>query len=422
MNKLVYKIILTICFLILFNLLHVSAQTPIIRQSENPFNVYFLTMPSLEKGTFKALVLLQMTYDKIRFLKRDESFIARYEISVEIMDGTDEVVERKFWTEEIVTESFEKTLISSDFFLEPLEFILRPGLYRYHISMKDMDSRKTFERKNSKIFPSYWAEIVGFSDLIYTAGFEETVDYNKLLPSSELMKISYRDGFSLHLKVFSADLQPLDISFEILDFFNKNIVPYHDDLSIKPTENIMDFRISFNGGRILPGTYLFRGIIKHPGRVPKEIIERFSFTWTDRPIDSYDFELSLEQMEYILTDEEKERVKNFDDTTKKIFFEQYWNSKDPTPDTQRNELLEEYFHRVEYSNQHFSFRSNPGWRTDRGEIYCLWGQPDIRVPGDLNFEQVPMEIWTYERAKKRFTFIDSNRTGRFRLYKVEDIR
>jgi len=38
-------------------------------------------------------------------------------------------------------------------------------------------------------------------------------------------------------------------------------------------------------------------------------------------------------------------------------------------------LGNEHYRRIAYGNEHFSF-GIPGWKTDRGHIYILWGPPD----------------------------------------------
>ena len=49
----------------------------------------------------------------------------------------------------------------------------------------------------------------------------------------------------------------------------------------------------------------------------------------------------------------------------------------PRPDTEVNEYLEEYYERMAYSNQHFA-SGIPGWKTDRGRIYIMFGPADGR--------------------------------------------
>jgi len=57
------------------------------------------------------------------------------------------------------------------------------------------------------------------------------------------------------------------------------------------------------------------------------------------------------------------------------FIEAFWQRRDPTPDTVENEFKEEHYRRIAYTNERFA-SGIPGWRTDRGRIYIIWGKPD----------------------------------------------
>src|SRR5450432_1710101 len=57
------------------------------------------------------------------------------------------------------------------------------------------------------------------------------------------------------------------------------------------------------------------------------------------------------------------------------FIEQFWLRRDPTPDTVENEFKEEHYERIAYANEHFA-AGVPGWKTDRGKMYIMYGKPD----------------------------------------------
>jgi GWxTD domain-containing protein len=57
------------------------------------------------------------------------------------------------------------------------------------------------------------------------------------------------------------------------------------------------------------------------------------------------------------------------------FIEQFWQRRDPTPDTEENEYKEEHYRRIAYANEHFA-AGIPGWKTDRGRIYIVYGPAD----------------------------------------------
>ncbi|KPK96110.1 hypothetical protein AMJ80_01845 [bacterium SM23_31] len=399
-----------------------TGQILVIQESSNPFNVYFLNFPSETPGSIRAIVLVQVSYNKMRFLKKGDMYVAKYEFSIEITDGNDNIVERKYWDQEFALQSFEETLDKNEIFLEHLEFDLKPGIYRYYAEMTDTDSRKSFYRRDSKVFPPYWVEIVGISDVVFTEGRDKNALFDNLIPfKEEEIKIDYFQGFSIRFQLFSADLKPVEFSWRLINFMKNKEILLSDSSMLEPTTHTTNISIFISGEEVPAGTYILYGLIKHPSGRKSEVLPRIKITWINLPISSFDINASLEQMMYILPDKDKNQIKNMSIEEKRSYFENFWNTKDPTPGTKRNELMEEYFRRVIYTNELFSFVNQPGWKTDRGRIFCIYGKPDRREPVEFNVQQVPQEIWTYYTARKIFTFADNNRNGDYKLISEEDI-
>jgi GWxTD domain-containing protein len=83
-----------------------------------------------------------------------------------------------------------------------------------------------------------------------------------------------------------------------------------------------------------------------------------------------------EDVVYIISDEERKAFKQLsNDEERDQFIEAFWQRRDPTPDTEENEFKEEHYRRIEYANEHFA-AGLPGWKTDRGRIYIMYGAAD----------------------------------------------
>src|SRR5215472_13441280 len=83
-----------------------------------------------------------------------------------------------------------------------------------------------------------------------------------------------------------------------------------------------------------------------------------------------------EDVAYIITDEERAAFRQLsNDEERDNFIEAFWQRRDPTPDTEENEYKEEHYQRIAYANEHFA-AGVPGWKTDRGRIYIVFGKPD----------------------------------------------
>jgi GWxTD domain-containing protein len=83
-----------------------------------------------------------------------------------------------------------------------------------------------------------------------------------------------------------------------------------------------------------------------------------------------------EDVRWIITDEERSAFKQLsNDEERDQFIEAFWQRRDPTPDTIENEFKEEHYRRIAYANEHFA-AGIPGWKTDRGRMYIMYGPPD----------------------------------------------
>ena len=83
-----------------------------------------------------------------------------------------------------------------------------------------------------------------------------------------------------------------------------------------------------------------------------------------------------EDVRWIITGEEMTAFKQLsNDEERDQFIEQFWLRRDPTPDTPENEYKEEHYRRIAYANEHFA-SGIPGWRSDRGRIYIVYGPAD----------------------------------------------
>ena len=126
-------------------------------------------------------------------------------------------------------------------------------------------------------------------------------------------------------------------------------------------------------------------------------------------------EQSVEVLRYIATQQENDEIgKLSDEGARKAYWDAFWKRRDPTPDTPENEARDAFYQRVQYANQHFS-TGGPGWRSDMGRIYIVYGRPDEVVRNPFNFDRPPEEIWYYYRDKRTFVFVDHDGFGRYVL-------
>ena len=124
----------------------------------------------------------------------------------------------------------------------------------------------------------------------------------------------------------------------------------------------------------------------------------------------------LSKVRYIITRKERKIFLELPDTEKEEFIEEFWKRRDFDPDTEENEFKMEYFDRIEQSSDLFVGEGRPGWLTDRGRIYILFGPPDIRETHHIEstdpyslFYRRCGELWHYGMFP--VVFFDNTCTG-----------
>ena len=141
---------------------------------------------------------------------------------------------------------------------------------------------------------------------------------------------------------------------------------------------------------------------------------------------------------YIITENERKAFNKLaNDDEREQFIEAFWRRRDPDPDTDENEFKEEYYERIAYANEKFA-SGIPGWKTDRGRIYIMFGKADSveSHPAGGNYERpmyhgggntstYPFETWFYRYIEGvgsgvEIEFVDPTGSGEYRIARSPD--
>lgn len=140
-----------------------------------------------------------------------------------------------------------------------------------------------------------------------------------------------------------------------------------------------------------------------------------------------------EDVAWIIMDEERKAFNMLKtDEERENFIEQFWLRRDPDPDTDANEYREEYYQRIAYANEKYT-SGIPGWKTDRGRMYIMFGKPDQieSHPSGGTYDRptwegggttstYPFETWWYRYIEGvgsdvEIEFVDPSGSGEYRI-------
>lgn len=143
----------------------------------------------------------------------------------------------------------------------------------------------------------------------------------------------------------------------------------------------------------------------------------FRSYWPDMPASLFNLDIAIDHMKFILDEEQVKGLKSGEKLEQEQKFREFWEQRDPTKGTVYNELMAEYYRRIDYAFKEFSNRGNfAGHESDQGKVYISFGPPDSKdrqFPTNGNVR----EIWKY--GNKSFVFEASSGFGDFVLIATE---
>jgi GWxTD domain-containing protein len=132
-------------------------------------------------------------------------------------------------------------------------------------------------------------------------------------------------------------------------------------------------------------------------------------------------DLAIDALEHLFSKTAFDSLKEKSEKLKIISFFNFWKERNPDSTVAFNPAMAEYYRRVDYTVRHFSTSGQfEGFKTDQGKIYILYGSP-TRIDRYLKPGEGPVELWTYQKLRKRYIFADPKKIGVFSLIEIKPI-
>ncbi|HHH81227.1 MAG TPA: GWxTD domain-containing protein [candidate division Zixibacteria bacterium] len=121
-------------------------------------------------------------------------------------------------------------------------------------------------------------------------------------------------------------------------------------------------------------------------------------------------------LSFLLSPKQMSEFKNLDPAGKVRFWYNFWAKNDSNPETPENEFMQEFIARWDYANAAFAQGTKtPGWKTDRGRIYIVYGPPDNVERHTFSSGTNNWEVWYYFDKNYYFIFADILGIGNMKL-------
>jgi GWxTD domain-containing protein len=377
---------------------------------------------SLEKAdTTRIDVYVKVPNQVLSFTKSDELFQSVYEGTLDVDDSTGVLVAERLWTDTVTTKTYEESVSGHVGKMSQRSFFLRPGSYMLSLQVRDVDTKKVFHLNGKMNVRNFPLAAFGMSDLMLVSKVDEEGGKTFITPELSGVLGEVPEGF----KVFFEAYNPLaadTAQFIITVKSEQDTVVERDTVKKFLAKPQTPCFITVHSGKYSAGNYSVAivGRLRQHGAVPEgadtsaEVVRPFAIRWRGMPTPITDIDKAIEEMQYIADKSVIEEMQKAEPQSRRKMFEDFWKKKDPTPTTDYNELMDEYYARVEYSNKMFKHFSD-GWKTDRGMVYIIFGPPSSVERRPFDIDSKPYEVWTYYEINREFVFIDQSGFGDYRL-------
>jgi len=391
-----------------------QASGAVVKRAGVP-NFFFdvANVESKKAGHSKINVYIKIAYDELQFLVVDSVYRAGYEVSVVIFDEKGEQADGEIWQEEVFASTYENTNSKELFSLTHVSFDLTPSKYRMSIGFMDLDTKKTTFKKLAFQVREFGKKKLEVSDITIVSNLTfDSLGVKSIHPEiASYIKEKQRMLYGYYEIYSDREVESFNVSYFIKNQKREEILKGNKEQP-KEGHRTMAY-VDLDAGKLSHGNYVLELTIDD-GKQMTIIAKPFSIRWLGIPSSVVDIDLAIEQLRYIASSSEIKRMKNSPEGQKVKEFEKFWKERDPSPGTQQNEHMDEYYRRINYSNENFSgFRE--GWKSDMGMIYVIFGQPnDVeRHPFESGYK--PYEVWYYYEINRQFVFIDETGFGEYRL-------
>ena len=388
------------------------------------FEFDFATFRSLSVEDKVTLEIYYKIYnDGLQYYKQDDRFVANYEFNVVVL-GTDKNQVTGFSRERrYKVDAYDDTKNHGIYFINQINLEVPKGKFKIVCKLIDKLSEKvsTIE-KDLKVDHLYQDEL-DMSDIELIYAVEDTTEERsgfdkgekRIVPTVSKTISGESPKIAFYVELYNQGSKPVNAVLQY-KVKRRNKTVYEDEFPLEMRASITRLIKEIPADEFVPGEYNVKFELKKNGK--KKIAERelpLVISWSLTALIRNDYETAVEQLKYIASDEERDSLKSESEDQREKAFEDFWKDHDKYPETPENETRALYYARVMHANEYFSVVNQDGWRTDRGRIYIIFGEPDHveRYPFELT--SVPYQIWYYYRFSRTFVFEDTHHTGDYYL-------
>ncbi len=383
------------------------------------FQCELINVSAQEADKSRLILLLGLPVDALSFVKSGDTYEARFGVSIAIIDRDGFGVAEREIQKQLHANDYGETNSRQRLYFDAFEFDLSPGKYTATVTVTDAASGRQESFSGEKVLQDFSAQdpTLALSDIIITNQIE-TDSTGKPVIAPAFFQNAAAPGQDLYFYLeidAPANGTPLQVRQIIRNRQNKVMVDQQRPWPRQtPLERVV---LPIWTDHLAYGAYELELQVQH-GKTKKAAKQKFHVTWDGVPETGMHVQQALAQACLIAKAAERKAIEKLvaDSSlvAQRAALITFWNKRDDSPETSKNEAMAAFYQRVEYANEKFG-GSREGWKTDPGKIFIQLGMPDaIEVDSDLPRLQ-RRQLWRYHKLHRQFLFVDPLGFGDFVL-------
>ncbi|RPI02219.1 MAG: GWxTD domain-containing protein [Ignavibacteriae bacterium] len=373
-----------------------------------------------QPGKGRVDFYVQIPYPEINFVKEEEQYTGRIEISAAVRNPEKQQLWQKSQSVELHLKDFSQTISDRYSTLKQFSTDLPPGTYDLLLHITDQETKKVKILNRPFAVREMDHDTLALSDVMFVHRLTVSGGRKNIVPNLSGMIGKDQTPFYLFFEInqqgqfdsvqlvctftnSKGDIVARRTTREALNGPRTQMTWQIDTLSLSSENYVMSVEAQCKAGGSSGNTV--HASVTRPCTVRLE----------NMPMIITDIDKATDQLRYIAKGSEIDYIREAATTDEKQKrFLEFWSKHNPEPKAPRNPLMEEYYSRVDYANKNYASFID-GWKTDRGMVFIRFGPPQNIERHPFESDNKPYEIWYYYSQNREFIFIDDSGFGDYRM-------
>ena len=372
-----------------------------------------------DSNTTRLHVRFGIVNDVLQFTQEDGgNYRADYEVNLSVVDREQSLAASRIGKRRLVVADFAATNDRQRLNEEQVDFLLTPSAYELRVEISDLHTQRRLRRTYPLALTDFNEPRLQLSTLALgaQAAAHDTLQYNLLAVLTD-----EKPEQGVFYGIYGAQVgDTLEAHYLISDWRQEKLEEWRTTI-IADSTRVRSFE-ALSSKLKFQGLHRLRVTVRSRAQMAEaELDYRVQFSSSGeieaaRLLQDYPG-LAYLPLRYIASNKEHKRILAAPPEQRDALVAEFWQARDPSAGTPRNELREEFYRRVAFAQTRFALHGidKAGWETDRGRIYIVYGAPQEVHQQMGELEPTPYEIWFYPEQERRFVFMDKKGSGEYEL-------